>query len=321
MAITNGWGQAAVNNTIGYGQGGKNSATGWGETYADSWAGDTDVIGVSADFSYPTSSYAQDGVNPTPTITGASGGTFSATPAGLTLNSSTGEITLSSSTIASYIITYTVSGVSSNVSMGITAASFSNVYSMLFDGTNDVINAGNSINITSDFSYSFWYRSEANSYGAYEFLLSRENTAASIKQFNIYNVFASSGRVLAHIYDSGGTYYRCDTGSGIAENVWHHIAFCYSPSNYIRLYLDGVLEDENTSSIPASIRNVVGEDLRIGGRGNGSMYLDGNMDEVAIWDSTLTATHVGEIYNSGEPNNLDSLATAPAPLYWNRMGD
>ena len=86
MAITNGWGQAAVNNTIGFGQGGKNSATGWGETYVDSWGGDTDVAGVSADFSYPASSYAQDGVNPTPTITGASGGTFSATPAGLTLN-------------------------------------------------------------------------------------------------------------------------------------------------------------------------------------------------------------------------------------------
>ncbi len=176
---------------------------------------------------------------------------------------------------------------------------------------NDAIDISSDINITSNFSYSFWYRSEASSSGSYEFLLSRENAAASIKQFGIYNVFTSSGRVLANIYDSSGTLFRCDTGSGISENVWHHIAFCYSPSNYIRLYLDGVLEDENTTNIPSSIRSITGESTRIGGRRNNTMFLNGQMSNVQMWSGTLTdgsvsvgATAEGEVatlYNNGVP--------------------
>lgn len=42
------------------------------------------------------------------TITGATGGTFSATPAGLTINPTTGNITPSSSTPGTYTVTYTV---------------------------------------------------------------------------------------------------------------------------------------------------------------------------------------------------------------------
>mgnify|MGYP003153015633 FL=1 len=53
----------------------------------------------SAAFSYSQSSYRLDESNPTPTITGDSGGTFTATPEGLSINSSTGEITLSTSVI------------------------------------------------------------------------------------------------------------------------------------------------------------------------------------------------------------------------------
>jgi hypothetical protein len=48
----------------------------------------------------------------TPTITGATGGSFSASPAGLTLNTSTGAITPSSSTAGTYTVTYTVAATS-----------------------------------------------------------------------------------------------------------------------------------------------------------------------------------------------------------------
>lgn len=47
MAITNGWGQAHVNNTIGFGQGASNSSNGYGSIYDYSWSGDTNIIGIS----------------------------------------------------------------------------------------------------------------------------------------------------------------------------------------------------------------------------------------------------------------------------------
>ena len=62
----------------------------------------------NAAFSYSASSYSQADTDPTPTITGLTGGTFSGTT-GLVINSTTGEIDLSASTIASHIVTYSTS--------------------------------------------------------------------------------------------------------------------------------------------------------------------------------------------------------------------
>ena len=47
MAVTNGWGQAHVNNTIGFGQGAANSTNGYGSIYDSSWSGDTNIKGIS----------------------------------------------------------------------------------------------------------------------------------------------------------------------------------------------------------------------------------------------------------------------------------
>lgn len=62
---------------------------------------------ASASIDYVQATYCQGSSDPTPTITGTAGGTFSVTPAGLTLNSTSGEIDLSVSTPGSYTITYT----------------------------------------------------------------------------------------------------------------------------------------------------------------------------------------------------------------------
>ena len=59
-----------------------------------------------ASFSYGNTSYCQASSDPTPTVTGEEGGTFSST-SGLSINASTGAIDLSASTLGSYIVTYT----------------------------------------------------------------------------------------------------------------------------------------------------------------------------------------------------------------------
>jgi hypothetical protein len=46
MANANGWGDGASNNNIGWGQG-ANNAIGWGDIHADSWAGATDIVGIT----------------------------------------------------------------------------------------------------------------------------------------------------------------------------------------------------------------------------------------------------------------------------------
>ncbi|NRA10901.1 MAG: T9SS type A sorting domain-containing protein [Crocinitomicaceae bacterium] len=69
------------------------------------------AAGDVASVSYITSNYCQNDVDPVPTITGTPGGAFSATPIGLSINSSTGEIDLSLSTPAVYTVKYLTNGV------------------------------------------------------------------------------------------------------------------------------------------------------------------------------------------------------------------
>ncbi len=67
-----------------------------------------------ASLSYPASSYPQSGTDPSPTFSPQNGGTFTATPSGLSINSSTGVIDLSASSVNSYTITYTSGGTCSD---------------------------------------------------------------------------------------------------------------------------------------------------------------------------------------------------------------
>jgi len=59
-------------------------------------------------FSYPFTAYPQSGIDPLPTVN-PTGGTFTAAPAGLSINASSGEINLSESSLNTYVITYTSS--------------------------------------------------------------------------------------------------------------------------------------------------------------------------------------------------------------------
>ncbi|MEM6721411.1 MAG: T9SS type A sorting domain-containing protein [Bacteroidota bacterium] len=61
-----------------------------------------------ADFSYALNTYATDDPDPTPSRTTGVTGTFTAEPAGLVINATTGEIDLSMSTDGVYTITHTV---------------------------------------------------------------------------------------------------------------------------------------------------------------------------------------------------------------------
>ncbi|SDY51288.1 beta strand repeat-containing protein [Hymenobacter psychrophilus] len=64
---------------------------------------------TTATFTYASATFCQSGTNPTPTITGTAGGTFSSTT-GLVINATTGVIDLAASTTGTYVVTYSVGG-------------------------------------------------------------------------------------------------------------------------------------------------------------------------------------------------------------------
>ncbi|MDO5977224.1 gliding motility-associated C-terminal domain-containing protein, partial [Flavivirga jejuensis] len=68
-----------------------------------------------ASFNYSAAAYCADAIDPIPTITGLTGGTFSST-VGLSITAGTGLIDVSASTPGTYTVTYTTAGICSNTS-------------------------------------------------------------------------------------------------------------------------------------------------------------------------------------------------------------
>ena len=285
---------------------------------------------TSAAFSYAKSSYHQGEADPTPTITGTAGGTFSATPSGLSINTSTGTIDLDASTIQSYTVTYTVSGVSSSQSLAVTASPFiANNFSMQFDAaSSQYIDAGNptSLQITGALTISAWVKFTGSDMA----LVTKANTSGTDRSYGLWaNRFGSPNQPVFFVYNSGTIYETPATGSSAKDGNWHHLVGVFNPSTSLQLYIDGVLEQENTTSIPATIDNDV-VDFNIGRAANGTFYYNGKADEVAIWNTALSSDAITEIYNATANNTGKALDlstdynnyTSSANLqYWNRLGD
>ncbi len=109
MAVENGWGQGAVNNSNDYGKAKANSTNGFGKIYETSNAGLTNIEGGEpvVSISYASNSFCADASDPTPTVSNNAGaGTFSST-SGLVINSTTGVIDIDASTASTYTVTYT----------------------------------------------------------------------------------------------------------------------------------------------------------------------------------------------------------------------
>lgn len=290
---------------------------------------------VSADFSYAKSSYHQDESDPTPTITGTTGGTFSATPSGLSINTSTGTIDLSASTIQPYTITYTVDGVSANFSLSVTASPFlTNTYSMEFDGVDDFISTGLNLGFTSypNFSISYWINTNASFTNFQSYFAIAVNVTYGGSAFNY-----AAGRLYKK--SSGLVVYVQGTGSAsgttqLDDGNWHHIVQTYSDNGNntqrVRIYVDGNTTPEVDLASTLSYAPLTG-DLFIGARNSSSdRAFTGNIDEVAVWNTALSSDAVQEIYNATNNNTGKALdlntdtgnyTNSSSLQYWNRMGD
>ena len=282
------------------------------------------MIGTSAAFSYAKSSYHQDETDPTPTITGTTGGTFSATPSGLSINASTGTIDLSASTIQPYTITYTVDGVSANFSLSVTASPFiANNFSMQFDGVNDYIELGTDSSLDifgGDFSVSLWFNHT----------ISSPDRQPLIEVGHFTNKMALT---LGYLGNTGIGFavpatpypvWNFNAGSGYNDGEWHHMVATRTGTTY-KIYVDNA-----ELSFTQTGAWAVGSNNRIAVGRSSPIFFNGKLDEVAIWNAALSSDAIQEIYNATNNNTGKALDlstdynnyTSSSNLqYWNRLGD
>jgi len=107
---------------------------------------------------------------------------------------------------------------------------------------------------------------------------------------------------------AGSSHTDVDSTSELTANEWHHIAatFDYDAGEMI-LYIDGAENNRNTNA--KRLPEQVNGDIVIGAQVDYTRYwfwyrpyyrgILGDLDEVAVWDRTLSATEVRDIYNRG----------------------
>jgi len=322
MAVTNGWGQGVINNTNGFGKLATNNI-GAGSIYENSYTGDTALIGTSAAFSYSASSFTQADSNPTPTITGTTGGTFSGTSGLVFVSTSTGEINLSASTIAAHVVTYTVDGVSATFNLSVTAAPYASTSSFSFDGVNDYFDTNQSLNSSySALTLSAWvnYTSISSFTGTiFGQWIQNNNSGSTIICYTVSN------KIQVYLGPSASSLTSTTT---ISTGNWYNVILRFDGST-MKLYINGTEE----ASVSFTAINNSAQNLILGAYSNSTQtgfqaFLNGNLDEVSIWDSALSSDAITEIFNeqpsgSGKPNSLTSLTNASSSnlVAWYKMGE
>ena len=278
----------------------------------------------NAAFSYSQSSYSPTDADPTPTITGLAGGTFSAgsglvfVDSGSNTGSSTGEINLSASTVASYTITYdTASSGSSvcpntstqSVEIASALAQINNVYSMDFDGVNgEVIMFNNSIDLGVNSTISLW----ANFSSTLNFVILGETsyTAAYLLYINATEIKV---RILGIVKSFPHS---------ISLNQWYNIVIVRQGDS-IEVFQNGNSLGTQTgyASSTTTKFNIIGSNSSAS---NPRYPVNGFIDEVGLFNTVLTAQEVLSIYNATEvvgginkTADLSQLTTPP--VKWYRM--
>ena len=185
-------------------------------------------------------------------------------------------------------------------------SSFTNTYSMAFDGLDDYIAVPDipALNAATNLTFSFWGKK------------------ATGKNLGIEAFNTSTNKVILYWWTDDVVYWGVrNTGTPTAASNaladfsnWHHFAGTYEGSSgTIKLYVDGSLVSTQTGA-PAATTDLSSY-FKIG-KANDTNFGTGNIDEVAIWNSDQSS-NITTIYNSGTPGDLTSLS----PTYWNRMGD
>tara|TARA_R110000765_G_scaffold47277_1_gene97219 strand:+ start:1977 stop:2684 length:708 start_codon:yes stop_codon:yes gene_type:complete len=186
-----------------------------------------------------------------------------------------------------------------------TTPSFSNNYSLSFDGTEDYVAVPNSSDFdfgTGDFCWSFWvnYTTHTNYVGLF-------STGYTNSEYRLK--FHTSGQIL-HLQNADGDSQVADLGTNIAGDGWHHLLL-NRVSGTIYTYLDGSQVD---SDVRAGNVNSNGKVIQIAAN-TANFTLTGNLDEIALWKGTsLSSGQIATVYNSGVPADLSGESGLIA--YW-----
>jgi hypothetical protein len=160
-----------------------------------------------------------------------------------------------------------------------------------FDGARSYVRvpASPSLNMTSAVTVEFWAKRRTIS-NTYQVLVGKPGNGQS--KFENYAVWLTNTNRYIAYFGNGSTYAVVQTPA-ITDTNWHHVVATHNGS-MIRIYLDGLLKQENATTLRLTANN---QPLNLGRANNNAYSFNGWLDEVAIYPTALPAQTIFAHYN------------------------
>lgn len=172
-----------------------------------------------------------------------------------------------------------------------------------FNGLNSYITAPvQLINATPQLSFSTWFKVTGGT-GNTDWILRQGSQAFGL------NIGSLGGSITMSFRAENGTYYSSASQS-VSSNIWHHVAGSFNNNTGYSFYLNGV-NVQNVSMVVLGLRNdSATTKLEIGRHVNdANSFFNGSIDDVRIYNRSLSATEIAMIYADGENIYYTNLST------------
>jgi hypothetical protein len=168
-----------------------------------------------------------------------------------------------------------------------------------FDGGDDSINTtSNILNGTNAFTILLWAR--PNAFGNYKGIIGKGIADANVITIQSH----TSGQIYCDVDNGTSSSYAYSSSGLLGIGSWTQIAMVFNGSassnaERLKLYINGSNVSLSFSgTIPAQTGSSNTGVLTIGQLGYASNYFNGSIDEVKIWNRSLSSSEIQQIYNS-----------------------
>jgi len=170
-------------------------------------------------------------------------------------------------------------------------------YALSFDGIDDYLYDGDYITVITSpgsFTAEGWFKLSSFPDGAASVIQDRYNADSLGSRGFMLNIRndANLQRGVEFQVGDGSNIYTAQKGNVLELNTWYHIAGVYDKSSStIKLFFDGALVDSKTgASFMPSLKN--------SWMGRGEQALNGNLDEIAVFNDALPDSKIAQHYSA-----------------------
>ena len=200
---------------------------------------------------------------------------------------------------------------------------FRDEYSLAFDGIDGYVDCGNDSSLTvgtSDFTACAWVKLSSKGGSSHHDVIAKGDTLSDGNGWGV-NFNENSNRIYLDIGNDSNNRENVTSGTNVWEyGKWYYVAVSrVNSTDTMNIYLDGLLIATQSSRTNDDIADS-SSNFRIG-NSDDERFANGNVSDVAYYNTALTASQVKTIYNGREPYNHKEGVASSNLVGWWRMGD